>query len=62
MMTTAKPDPLPYCIHEILGTIEGPEFPRERVCDIDLEVCCQYWFGKPQVECKYYEKEDDIND
>jgi hypothetical protein len=45
------------CIHEIVGPVktEGHDY-GEHVCALDDEICCEYWFGTPQPECKYYKE------
>jgi hypothetical protein len=44
-------------VHEIVGISASVEcLPMSHVCDIDLEMCCEYWVGMKQAECIYYKE------
>lgn len=44
------------CIHEITGIIMIDGKVYDHVCDLDFEVCCEYWYDLPQKECEYFEE------
>ena len=45
------------CIHEIVGKAAPVGcLPMSHICDIDFEICCEYWLGEPQTTCKYYKE------